>query len=88
MKYYIKLHMQGYNYSPLHKEAWFSLLDFADRRMALSIFFQEALVSVSSQASNIWLQQYSTLVGHPASMLFSFPVGRSKYFPISFHIEA
>ena len=71
-------------YSPLSG----ALQDTAGDSMTINNFFQEAVASISSHFSNIWLQHHLTLVGHPPSMAFSSPLGRPSSVPITFQSAA
>ena len=56
--------------------------------MTVNNLLQEAVVSIASHFSNIWLQHHLTLVGYPASIARSLPLGRPSSVPITFQSAA
>ena len=49
---------------------------------------QDAVLSIPSHISNIWLQPNLVLVGYSVSIQFSTPLGRPSNFPITFQSAA
>ena len=56
--------------------------------MAANTFFQEAVVSVSSQYSHMLLQHCLRSVGKVARIIFNSPLGTSNSVPITFQSAA
>ena len=81
----------SYGYTQDYLPSWFGgawICCTASDWMTASIFSHEGLVLTSSHLSSILLQQRLKFVGHSASIVFSFPMGRPNFSPICFHFSA